>query len=349
MRSSRRRLRRRFGSRRGGRLGQRRLLSRLRPPIPISRRRSAAGGAGTGRLRSGAGGRSDSPVPARRPPALGAHSHDEPGRQQPVGRHQLPDLHQLPESAAEGTGSARGPARRGAFRRPGLGLLGRAHSWSEAPRDPGHLPHAETEKRGRGWRVEGEGCCFSSRRGTDWSPEGLGIFIFYLFLVRGVLWTVFRLILPHQPAPRAQGARDLFDSPAGAAGGGRGGMGTARAGGGEPGSLFAVALSLAAVFVYSLPFCLPGVLSPNTPFLHSLDGRLVSRNTIMKRIGQKQLELYAHGKCYSTLQFLRQGWGGGGDGGERELSLLGNPSPARVGPEKKKNQMHHQLIASQSD
>lgn len=40
------------------------------PPIPISRRRSAAGESGAVRLRSGAGGRSDSPVPARRPPSV---------------------------------------------------------------------------------------------------------------------------------------------------------------------------------------------------------------------------------------------------------------------------------------
>lgn len=110
MRSSRRRVSRRSGSRRSGRLGQRRALAGRRLPSrhPAGRRLRRRGTAGDGgepvRPRSGAADGSDSaPDP---PPtlalALDAGGHDEPERRQPVGRRQLPALHQLPESAAEG-------------------------------------------------------------------------------------------------------------------------------------------------------------------------------------------------------------------------------------------------------
>lgn len=142
------------------------------PAIPTSRpgeaeaeARPAAGG------RSGPGpaaARAAAVIPSPGPPsvfALGARSQDEPGRQQPVGRRQLPALYQLPESAAEGTGSAWGPAREGRFLPAGLGQLGPgAHCWGEAQSHPGAPSPRRDRRRGRGLRVEVCTAAFYLRR-----------------------------------------------------------------------------------------------------------------------------------------------------------------------------------------
>lgn len=176
------------------------------PPSPISRRRSAAGGAGTVRLRSGAGGSSDSPVPARRPPSVPTATMNRGGSSPSAATNYLicTNCRKVLRKVR-----ARPGVRLGGALSAGLGSgcsAGRARSCREAPRDPGHLPPPRPGKgawvEGAGWRL-----LLCSSAGTDSGPEGLAIFFFltFYFFGKGVLCAVFGLILPNQPAPRAQG------------------------------------------------------------------------------------------------------------------------------------------------
>lgn len=92
---------------------------------------------------------------------------------------------------------------------------------------------------------------------------------------------------------------DLFASPpAGAVGGGRCAVGAARSGLEGPGRLFRCG-SLLRVFLLTrfLLLCLASVHSPNTPFSHALDGRLVPIAPVTKGIGCSSLNFMPKGKA----------------------------------------------------
>lgn len=158
------------------------------PLLPTSRLEEAEA-----ESRVAAGGRTGPAVAAvtarTRPSArlrLGARSHNEPGRQQPVGRRQLPALYQLPESAAEGTRSARGPAGEGPFLPAGAWVARpQARTGGGSEGSPGTVPPQGLKKGawvegGRVWTA----AAFYFRRDRRKSG-GVGIFFLPLFFFFG--------------------------------------------------------------------------------------------------------------------------------------------------------------------